>query len=74
MLKKEDLIRFETEIADMYDNGEIISMLHVCGGNEDELISIFKNIKKGDYIFSSHRTHYHYLLAGGSIEDLKKIV
>ena len=71
MLKKEDLIRYENEIVDMYDNGEITSMLHVCGGNEDELISIFKNIKEGDYIFSSHRTHYHYLLAGGNIEDLK---
>lgn len=71
MYTKEELINIENEIVELYDNGHISHMLHVCGGNEDQLISIFKNIKKGDYIFSSHRTHYHYLLAGGKSEDLK---
>ena len=70
-MKKEDLIKFENEIIELYENGDISHMLHVCGGNEDELISIFENIKKEDYVFSTHRTHYHYLLAGGGIEDLK---
>lgn len=70
-MTKEELIKFEDEIVELYENGEIPHMLHVCGGNEDQLIEIFKDIKKGDYIFSSHRTHYHYLLAGGTKEDLK---
>lgn len=72
MITKEDLIKFENEIIELYEKGEISHMLHVCGGNEDELINIFKNIKKDDYIFSTHRTHYHYLLAGGDQDDLKR--
>jgi pyruvate dehydrogenase E1 component alpha subunit len=70
-MNKEELIKFESEIVRLYENGEIPHMLHVCEGNEEQLISIFENIKKDDYIFSSHRTHYHYLLAGGTPEDLK---
>ena len=34
------------------------------------IIEIFKDINPGDYIFSTHRTHYHYLLAGGSPDKL----
>lgn len=69
-MTKEDLIKVENRIIELYENGEITHMLHVCGGNEDQLISIFENIKKGDYIFSTHRTHYHYLLAGGDPDKL----
>jgi pyruvate dehydrogenase E1 component alpha subunit len=70
-MKKEDLIQFENKIVKLYEDGQISHMLHICGGNEDELIKIFENIKKEDYVFSTHRTHYHYLLAGGSPEDLE---
>jgi len=70
-MNKEDLINFENEIVDMYENGEIPYLLHICGGNEDELINIFKNINKDDYKISTHRTHYHYLLSGGEPDKLK---
>ena len=45
--------------------------LVVTGGNEDQLIEIFKEIQQGDYVISHHRSHYHYLLIGGSKENLK---
>ncbi len=67
---KEELISFESNLIDLYHAGEIPSVMHFCGGNEDQLIEIFKDIQPGDYIFSTHRTHYHYLLAGGTQEDL----
>ena len=57
---------------DLFENGELPFMMHFCGGNEDQLINFFKNIKKGDYVLSTHRSHYHYLLAGGSEEKLEK--
>ena len=68
---KEKLISFENKMMDLFENGELPFMMHFCGGNEDQLIDFFKNIKKGDYVLSTHRSHYHYLLAGGSEEKLE---
>lgn len=72
VISKKELIDFEKEIANLFDRGEIPYLIHLSGGNEDQLIEIFKNINPGDYIFSTHRSHYHYLLAGGSKEKLKE--
>jgi deoxyxylulose-5-phosphate synthase len=69
-MSKQDLIDFEKKIADRFDNGEIPYLIHLSGGNEEQLIEIFKDINDGDYVFSTHRSHYHYLLRGGSPEDL----
>ena len=69
---KEKLINFEKKIIGIFEEGRIPYMLHLAGGNEDQLIKIFKKIKKTDYIFSTHRNHYHYLLAGGKEETLEK--
>jgi len=70
-MSKQDLIDFENGIADKFDNGEISYLVHLAGGNEDQLIEIFKEINEGDYVFSTHRNHYHYLLSGGSPADLE---
>jgi len=71
-LTKQDLIDFEKVIVDRFDDGEIPYLVHLSGGNEDQLIQIFKEINEGDYIFSTHRSHYHYLLCGGSPDDLEE--
>ena len=39
---KEELIQFEKDIKQMYLDGKLRSPLHLSGGNEDELIEIFK--------------------------------
>jgi len=69
---KQTLIDFEKRIAEIYERGEIPYLTHFSGGNEEQLIEIFKEVKKGDYVFSTHRSHYHYLLAGGSAQDLEE--
>lgn len=61
---REDLIEYENEIRDRYDAGLLPFLTHLCGGNEGQLIEIFKEIKDGDWVFASHRCHYHALLAG----------
>jgi pyruvate dehydrogenase E1 component alpha subunit len=71
---KKELIEFEREIASAFEECQIPYPIHFSGGNEDQLINIFKNIRRGDYIFSTHRSHYHYLLAGGSPIKLKKMI
>lgn len=61
---KQELINFEEEIREAYESGKIRAPVHLCRGNEEPLIKIFKNIKKEDWVFSTHRSHYHALLKG----------
>lgn len=65
-MNKQDLIEFEHHLSSLFDAGEMPYLVHFSGGSEDELIRIFHDIQPGDWIFSTHRSHYHYLLAGGS--------
>ena len=69
---KDELIAFEDHIGDLYMDNQLPFLFHLSGGNEDELIEIFKDIKEGDYVISSHRNHYHALLHGIPPEELEK--
>lgn len=68
---KESLINFEEEVREIYEAGKIHAPVHFCRGNEEQLIKIFKNVKKDDWVFSTHRSHYHALLKGVGKEWLK---
>ena len=72
MITKEELIQFEKRIVGLFEHGKIPYPVHLSGGNEEQLIEIFREVKTGDYIFSNHRSHYHYLLAGGSPDILEQ--
>ena len=72
MIGKQELIDFESRIGALYEDGKLLYPIHLSGGNEDQLIEIFKEIKQGDYVFSTHRNHYHYLLAGGDPDKLER--
>jgi len=69
---KEDLIEFEEEIKELFLQGKIKSPVHLSVGAEEGLIEIFENIKSDDWVFSTHRSHYHALLKGIPKEWLKK--
>ena len=60
----DDLIAFEKEVARRFENGEIRAPVHLSGGNEKEIISIFKEIDDADWIFCTYRSHYAALLHG----------
>ena len=72
MLSKEELIAFEEDIKKLYEQGKIKAPIHLSGNNEDQLIKIFKKIKKNDWVFSTWRNHYHALLKGIPKNWLKK--
>lgn len=72
MLNKYDLMNFEEDIKKIYESGKIKAPIHLSGNNEEQLIKIFKKIKKNDWVFSTWRNHYHALLKGISKEWLKK--
>lgn len=71
-MNKECLIKFEDEIAELYKQGKVHSPIHLAGDNEEELIDIFKDYKEGDWIFSTWRSHYHWLLSGRDPKELKR--
>lgn len=68
---KEQLIAFENRIKALWESGDLPCLLHLCGGNEEQLIDLFSHIEEGDWIFSTHRNHYHALLAGVSATSLE---
>lgn len=60
----EKLIAFEDRIGELYLDNKLPFLFHLSGGNEHQLLDIFKDIKEGDYVISNHRSHYHALLHG----------
>jgi len=70
-MDEKDLIAFEEEIKELFLAKKIKAPIHLSVGSEKPLIDIFKKIKKEDWVFSTHRNHYHALLKGISKEWLK---
>ena len=63
-INKKYLKDFEKKIANLYEQKKIRGPIHLSGNNENNLIKIFKKIKKNDWVFSNWRNHYHALLKG----------
>ena len=70
-MEKEQLIAFEEEIKELFIQKKIKAPIHLSGGNEEELIEIFKDVEPDDWVFSTHRSHYHALLKGIPPEWIK---
>lgn len=73
-MTKEDLIAFEAEIAAEFNAGRIKAPIHLSGGNEGELIRIFKKIRPQDWVCGQWRMHLHCLLKGVPRERLKQAI
>jgi len=68
---KQELIDFEEDIKNEFLAAKIRAPVHLSRGNEDQLIEIFKQVGKHDWVFSTHRSHFHALLKGISPEWVK---
>jgi len=71
-MKKIDLINFENDIANTFNEGKIRAPVHLYSNNEKFLINFFKKIKKNDWVFCSWRSHYQCLLKGVPPKKLKQ--
>lgn len=71
-MTKQELIDFETHIANEFNESKIRAPVHLYYGNEDELINIFKDIRQQDWVFCSWRSHYQCLLKGVPDWEVKK--
>mgnify|MGYP003624905129 FL=1 len=76
MLTREQLIEFENEIAECFNNGKIRAPVHLYHGNEEQMIKVFRehNIGKEDWVFCSWRSHYQCLLKGVPKNILKNAI
>ncbi len=66
-----ELKAFESEIAEIFNRGEIRAPVHLSDGNEIPLIKIFEEIRDQDWVICSWRSHYQCLLKGVPSEELK---
>ena len=67
-----ELIQFEEEIVELFNNAQIKAPIHLYYGNEEEMIRIFHKIHPEDWVFCSWRSHYQCLLKGVPPEQLKQ--
>ena len=69
---KKELIDFETDIAECFNNSMIKAPVHLYDGNEEQMIEIFENVKSKDWVFCTWRSHYQCLLKGVPPNQIKK--
>ena len=63
-LTKNDLINFEKRVADTFNKAKIKAPVHLYSNNEQQMIEVFKDINKDDWVFCTWRSHYQCLLKG----------
>ena len=63
-LTAEQLIAFENNVKELYEQGKVKGPVHLSKNNEEQLIELFEFISPNDWVFSAWRNHYHALLHG----------
>lgn len=64
-------IRFcEESLVDGISRGEIKCPVHLCSGQEAVAAGVCSALEKTDCVFSTHRSHGHYLAKGGGLKEL----
>lgn len=67
-----EIVAFENEIAELFQQGKIRAPIHLRSGCEEQLIEIFKDVQEEDWIFNYWASHIHCLLKGVPPEALKQ--
>lgn len=61
---------FEEKVALIAENDEIQCPVHLYIGQEAIAASVCANLGKSDYVYSTHRSHGHYIAKGGNISKI----
>ncbi len=62
---------FEEKVAALIDSKpKIICPVHLYTGQEAVAVGVCTNLRNDDYVFSTHRSHGHYLAKGGGMKEL----
>lgn len=70
-ITSQELIDFEIDIGNCFNNKMIRAPIHLYHGNEDKMLKIFEKVKEDDWVCCSWRSHYQCLLKGVPKELLK---
>jgi pyruvate dehydrogenase E1 component alpha subunit len=62
--------RFEEKIVNVYCDQDMKTPVHLYIGQEAVAAGVCANLRKDDYVFSTHRSHGHYLAKGGDMNGL----
>jgi TPP-dependent pyruvate/acetoin dehydrogenase alpha subunit len=62
--------RFEDKIVSVYCDQEMKTPVHLYIGQEAVAAGVCANLRNEDYVFSTHRSHGHYLAKGGDMKGL----
>ena len=61
---------FEETVLKMFDRGLLSGTTHTYIGQEANAVGVLSHLNNKDFVFSSHRSHGHFLAHGGSMEGL----
>jgi 2-oxoisovalerate dehydrogenase E1 component len=65
------LIRqFEERLLRLFSEGKLSGTVHTCIGQELCALAVADSLQDGDWIFSNHRCHGHYLARFGDVRGL----
>ena len=61
---------FEEKVVERLYEKEIICPVHLYVGQEAIAAGVCQNLNIDDYVFSTHRSHGHYIAKGGGLKEL----
>jgi len=62
--------KFEEKVSELLLKHEIICPCQLCIGQEAVATGVCANLRRDDYVFSTHRSHGHYLAKGGDMKAM----
>ena len=73
MISRQELIDFEQEIGDRFNNREIRAPVHLYDGAEDQIMRVFQRVDPvRDWVCCTWRNHYQALLKGVPADLLRQ--
>jgi len=60
----------EQRLLDLFAAGKLFGTVHTCIGQEFVGVSVMPSLAPGDFVFSNHRCHGHFLARTGNVEGL----
>jgi 2-oxoisovalerate dehydrogenase E1 component len=71
VLRRAILIReVESALLDLFSQGRLHGTVHTCVGQEFSALAFAGQLEQGDFVFSNHRCHGHYLAMHDDCEGL----
>lgn len=62
--------RTEEKLLELFSKGQVSGTVHTCVGQEWVGVAVAEHLLPGDYVFSNHRGHGHYIAFTDDVEGL----